>query len=92
MSNRQERRNSRMTKRLLNLFGKDYTITWQGHHASLNPWSEGQTGPSIHVSFIGNRYHVKATSLNFEWRGDHLPTAAKQLKLTQMLGGDHAHA
>ena len=92
MSNRQERRNSRMTKRLLNLFGKDYTITWQGHHASLNPWSEGQSGPGIHVSFIGNRYHVKVPSLNFEWHGDNLPTAAKQLKLMLMLGGDHAHA
>lgn len=92
MSNRQERRNSRMTKRLLNLFGKDYTITWQGHHASLNPWSEGQTGPGIHVSFIGNRYRVKVPSLNFEWHGDNLPTAAKQLKLMLMLGGDHAHA
>ena len=88
MSNRQERRNRRMNQRLLNLFGKDYTISWQGHNASLKPWA----GPVIHVTFIGNRYHVKAPSLNFEWRGDHLPTAAKQLKLTQMLGGDHAHA
>lgn len=92
MSNRQERRNSRMTKRLLNLFGKGYTITWNGHQASLNSWSEGQTARAVHVSFIGNRYHVKVPSLNFEWRGDHLPTAAKQLKLMLMLGGDHAYA
>lgn len=86
MSNRQERRNRRMNQRLLNLFGKDYTISWQGHNASLKPWA----GPVIHVTFIGiigNRYHVKAPSLNFEWRGDHLPTAAKQLKLAVLLGG-----
>lgn len=87
MSNRQERRNNRMSKRLLTLFGKDYTITWQGRRATLNPWSEGQIGPEVHVAFIGNDYVVKAPALQFHWQGSHLPTAAKQLKLLTMLGG-----
>lgn len=92
MSNRQERRNRQMTNRLQTLFGKGYTITWQGRNATLYPWPEATVEPQIQVSFIGNRYHVKAPAFDFNWQGDHLPTAARQLKLTQMLGGDRAHA
>ena len=87
MSNRQERRNNRMSKRLLTLFGQAYSIHWQGHTAHLTSYPEQEVGPRVEVSFIGNNYVVKAPALQFHWQGNHLPTAAKQLKLLTMLGG-----